>query len=203
MKVCRRFTLVELLFVIAIITILACLLLPALSSAKEMARRIKCTENQKQLSLASIIYAQDYNGYFPPSTGNWAYPNCLNMSGNTQGPALKEYIKNGNLLLCPGNIRWPRTYADMIFTTYNTNYLFYAARPAFPSSPVRLGDKPGWLLWGDIYGFLKSTSGPYPRNHEKGANWTYLDGHLAWMNNTSLTKVHSGLDIDFYYPPTN
>jgi len=78
----RAFTLVELLVVIGIISVLIALLLPALTAAKESAKRIKCMSNLRQISVAVRMYTQEWRGrtHWMPNGGLW--------SARTGGPPL-------------------------------------------------------------------------------------------------------------------
>jgi prepilin-type N-terminal cleavage/methylation domain-containing protein/prepilin-type processing-associated H-X9-DG protein len=88
------FTLIELLVVIAIIAILAAMLLPALSSAKEAGRRIACLSNMRQLGLASQMYVDDNRGAYPVRSETNSWPNQF----------YNYYGKNVKILLCPTDV---------------------------------------------------------------------------------------------------
>ena len=83
------FTLIELLVVVAIIAILAAMLLPALSAAREKARRASCMTNLSQMGKALESYAGDYNGYYPSWNGwsNNAPGGYTWCSSSTSSPA--------------------------------------------------------------------------------------------------------------------
>jgi len=102
----RGFTLIELLVVIAIIIILASLLLPALSRAKEQARLAKCTNNLKQIAIGTRTFGLDNEGKVP-----WHVPAS---DGGTYGAAaaawrdftaLSNEIKTPQVIVCPSDTK--------------------------------------------------------------------------------------------------
>src|SRR5437763_9234011 len=85
------FTLIELLVVIAIIAILAAILFPVYAQAREKARQTSCISNNKQYSLATLMYVQDYDETFPFEA---------NMSGScvaTFYQDIQPYTKNDQI----------------------------------------------------------------------------------------------------------
>jgi prepilin-type N-terminal cleavage/methylation domain-containing protein len=81
----RAFTLIELLVVIAIIAILAAILLPVLSRAKQRAQAIQCESNLRQLQLGWIMYENDWQGIFPLNADPVNMPNAPYLGGKDAG----------------------------------------------------------------------------------------------------------------------
>ncbi len=109
----RAFTLIELLVVVAIIAILAAVLFPVFAQAKESAKKTSCISNLKNISSATLMYLQDYDGdMFPSLIQVWNGSSYLlfywwgmanqdaDSSDRTRG-FLYPYSKNGQILDCP------------------------------------------------------------------------------------------------------
>lgn len=151
----RRFTLIELLIVIAIIAILASMLLPALNRARDRARTAGCLGQVREVGTALILYADSGRGYYPPynlagNTGNglwWA--NLLADSGLVAVPAWRDKsygCVRAGILLCPA-MRGVAWYGGIgpagSVAKYGASVTFSRVRR--PAETVVLGDTPSLI----------------------------------------------------------
>lgn len=186
----KGFTLIELLVVIAIIAILAAMILPALSRARENARRSICMSNLKQIGVALEMYADD-NGEF--------YPFCRGTIDWGERPPgwmeqLYAYHNNKKIYQCPS---YPRGISDYhYFLSTRAAYVdagFNAAatnrkRIKFPSAFVLAGDcnyrfaepdcdkddyTQNCLGW-------QADANHWKPHHAGGLNILFADGHVSW-----------------------
>jgi prepilin-type N-terminal cleavage/methylation domain-containing protein/prepilin-type processing-associated H-X9-DG protein len=108
----RGFTLIELLVVIAIIAILAAILFPVFSRAREQARKSACLSNTKQIGLALSMYAQDWDETLP----TWHWP-CWGHDdgGLAWWEQLSPYTKNWQVFECPSSNSPERTWVSVCY----------------------------------------------------------------------------------------
>ncbi len=204
-----RFTLIELLVVIAIIAILASLLLPALSSAKQTAKRLGCMSNLKQFGLVFANYANDYNGLTPYAlTSNaLAYPAWFDMIGDTMSPTHSSYKigagTNFGVWQCPSNDKGQTTplgrsgsptqgsYAangwndetapDNLYLNSKVDQMAYPSMLSAMFDGSYYRTEP-WNNTGSVYSTPFAIGVPQAvYRHGLGVNMLYAEGHASWL----------------------
>lgn len=121
----RRFTLIEMLVVVAIISILAAMLSPSLMRALEAARAVACVNNMKQCGLALTTYANDWNGWMPGSqVYGWPWSGMLTtVTPRCDTPIAGDYIGDTKTFFCPGALYPDGGYrADRMWAAWAYTY---------------------------------------------------------------------------------
>lgn len=202
----RGFTLIELLVVIAIIAILAAILFPVFAKAREKARQSSCLSNLKQIGVAAMAYAQDYDELFNP--GDF----LVDGADNWWPHVLYPYIKNTQIYRCPSGHYSALGGIALGGATINcsygwNNYLNYRAmaQVAAPADVVYVVDTNGGThLWDPAHIWPPGNNTAYPPGgdrigvdgwHNGGCNLCFADGHAKWLQRTKIVP-------SMFYPNT-
>jgi len=193
----RGFTLIELLVVIAIIAILAAILFPVFAKAREKARQSSCLSNTKQIALADLQYAQDYDEMMAPAWTNVATgtPGALCPSDGAyrliRNQLIMPYMKNTQVFLCP-SVSAPCTCCNPFPRTYqiveNASQVKLGAY-TMPAETCVWAEGRTYLIVHTLAAPNDIVSYTYATVHNDGQNISYADGHSKWVSKSNLPQV--------------